>query len=82
MLNLLPGGMVGLNAAPASTPVAEPVVVPLWPAGPAELHIFEIGGHGFGMKSDNRAGASWPPLCESWLRERGLLSAGKPPLSR
>jgi len=35
----------------------------------AELHIFEEGGHGFGLRSDRRAGRSWPGLCESWLRE-------------
>ena len=40
---------------------------------PAELHVFEWGGHGFGIRSGNRAGSSWPGLCESWLRERGLL---------
>ncbi len=48
----------------------------------AELHIFEIGGHGFGMKPNNRAGTSWPPLCESWLRERGLLGVTQPPQSK
>lgn len=42
---------------------------------PAELHIFEKGGHGFGVRADNRAARSWPPFCESWLRERGLLEA-------
>lgn len=40
---------------------------------PAELHIFEWGGHGFGMRHGNRAAALWPGLCESWLRERQLL---------
>jgi acetyl esterase/lipase len=40
---------------------------------PAELHIFEWGGHGFGMRPGNRAAALWPGLCESWLRERHLL---------
>jgi acetyl esterase/lipase len=42
---------------------------------PAELHLFEKGGHGFGLRVNNRAGSSWPPLAESWLRERGLLPA-------
>lgn len=40
---------------------------------PAELHIFEKGGHGFGLRENNRAGIGWPPLAESWLRERGFL---------
>ena len=40
---------------------------------PAELHIFEVGGHGFGLRPNSRAGTTWPGLCESWLRERGFL---------
>lgn len=42
---------------------------------PAELHLLEKGGHGFGLRANNRAGVSWPPLAESWLRERGFLPA-------
>jgi acetyl esterase/lipase len=40
---------------------------------PVELHIFERGGHGFGIRTNNRAGAAWPALCASWLRARGFL---------
>ena len=41
---------------------------------PAELHIYEAGGHGFGMKKrDNAAGTSdWPNRALDWLRGRGL----------
>ena len=41
---------------------------------PAELHIYEAGGHGFGMqKRDNAAGTSdWPNRAIDWLRGRGL----------
>ena len=41
---------------------------------PAELHIYEAGGHGFGMrKRDNAAGTSdWPNRALDWLRGRGL----------
>jgi len=35
----------------------------------AELHIFEKGGHGFGLRPERRAGRTWPGLCESWLQE-------------
>jgi acetyl esterase/lipase len=41
---------------------------------PAELHIYERGGHGFGMQS--RKGASgpsdWPLRAADWLRLRSL----------
>jgi acetyl esterase/lipase len=41
---------------------------------PAELHIYERGGHGFGMQSRaNATGPSdWPLRAADWLRLRGL----------
>jgi len=41
---------------------------------PAELHIYEAGGHGFGMqRRDNAAGTSdWPNRALDWLRGHGL----------
>lgn len=41
---------------------------------PAEIHIYEAGGHGFGMqKRDNAPGTSdWPNRALDWLRGRGL----------
>lgn len=41
---------------------------------PAELHIVERGGHGYGL-ARGRAGseAGWPELCLQWMRMRGLL---------
>jgi acetyl esterase/lipase len=36
---------------------------------PAELHIFDHGGHGYGMRNDDQAPVTkWPSLCEDWLR--------------
>ena len=35
---------------------------------PVELHIFQKGGHGFGMAPDDPALAMWMPLCAAWLR--------------
>jgi acetyl esterase/lipase len=40
---------------------------------PAELHIFQKGGHGFGMAPNDPALAMWMPLCAAWMRSRGLL---------
>ena len=42
---------------------------------PAELHIYERGGHGFGL-AQNRIGeteSNWPEACKNWLIMRGLL---------
>jgi acetyl esterase/lipase len=44
---------------------------------PAELHIYEKGGHGLGMGPANLPFSSWPGRCEAWLRGRGLLPAEK-----
>ena len=38
-----------------------------------ELHIYERGGHGFGLAPDDPVLASWPRRCADWLRRRGLL---------
>ncbi|TWT38285.1 Acetylxylan esterase precursor [Posidoniimonas corsicana] len=40
---------------------------------PAEMHLFERGGHGFGMWRDNEPANAWPTLLEAWLRSRGLI---------
>ena len=41
---------------------------------PAELHIYEKGGHGFGMRPENGiAAANWPVRCEAWMKQRRLL---------
>ena len=44
---------------------------------PAELHLYEKGGHGFGMRTRNMPLDAWPAAFEAWLRARGLLVAGK-----
>lgn len=40
---------------------------------PAELHLFETGGHGYGLASKmNGTVAQWPALCGEWLHRKGL----------
>lgn len=45
---------------------------------PAELHIFEQGGHGIGMNEGLGTTSAWPKRAEEWLRMRGLLDKPKP----
>jgi len=40
---------------------------------PAELHIYERGGHGVGFAPDDDILKSWPDRLEDWLRLRGAL---------
>ena len=40
---------------------------------PVEMHIYEKGGHGFGMGKKGGTEANWPDACINWLRARKLL---------
>lgn len=42
---------------------------------PAELYLFEQGGHGIGMRDGLGTASAWPRRVEEWLRQRGLLGA-------
>lgn len=41
---------------------------------PAELHIYEKGGHGFGLAPKDPILSTWPARCAEWMRGRGLLA--------
>jgi len=42
---------------------------------PAELHVSENGGHGYGMRpAPDSLVANWPDLASKWLRSHGLTS--------
>jgi len=40
---------------------------------PAEMYIYESGGHGFGLGKKGSAASSWPVRCADWMKARGLL---------
>ncbi len=40
---------------------------------PAELHVYETGGHGFGFFRGEKSVDRWPDLLENWLDGRGLV---------
>ena len=41
---------------------------------PAEVHLFEKGGHGFGMRKQNLPIDHWPVLLHEWLSKQGFLT--------
>lgn len=40
---------------------------------PAELHIYETGGHGYGMRPTAAPVTGWPHLAEAWMRLHGFI---------
>jgi acetyl esterase/lipase len=40
---------------------------------PAEMHLFNVGGHGYGMRPDPaKPVTEWPKLAEAWMKSRGI----------
>jgi dipeptidyl aminopeptidase/acylaminoacyl peptidase len=35
---------------------------------PAEMHIFQKGGHGYGLSAGRGTQSAWPELCINWLK--------------
>lgn len=42
---------------------------------PAEIHVFQRGGHGFGIRNAEGPIARWPVLCDEWMGALGVLEA-------
>ena len=84
------GGVIGFHLPSVKTPVfiaaasddefgftPENVQLYLrWQAAkrPAELHVYEKGGHGFGMKKQNLPVDHWIEAFEEWLIMQGYLA--------
>jgi acetyl esterase/lipase len=55
---------------------------------PAELHVYESGGHGFGMRKSGKPVAAWPDVLAAWLAQPSPATAAaspppaKPPVAR
>lgn len=41
---------------------------------PAEMHIYETGGHGYGLAPHDPVLSSWSDRWEGWMRKRGFLT--------
>lgn len=46
---------------------------------PTELHLYDQGGHGFGMRKTKLPVSDWPGRLETWLTHHGILSAEAEP---
>lgn len=46
---------------------------------PVELHLFEHGGHGWGLGAAGTPVAAWPTLFAAWARGNGFLPVQIPP---
>ena len=40
----------------------------------AEMHVFEHGGHGFGLAPRDPVLSAWTAMCEAWMRRHGWLT--------
>ena len=40
---------------------------------PAEIHVYERGGHGYGLRKTGHSVAGWPRRCRDWMTGRGFL---------
>jgi hypothetical protein len=36
------------------------------------MHIFQKGGHGYGLASNKGTESSWPELCINWIKANGF----------
>lgn len=42
---------------------------------PSELHIYQSGGHGYGLGRSGNTESTWPDACRKWLEASGFLPA-------
>jgi acetyl esterase/lipase len=41
---------------------------------PCELHLYQTGGHGYGLGKSTNTESTWPEACHRWLVVRGFLT--------
>lgn len=44
---------------------------------PAELHLYERGGHGFALRRHNQPADDWTTALEAWLSAHGFIRSPK-----
>jgi dipeptidyl aminopeptidase/acylaminoacyl peptidase len=43
---------------------------------PVEMHLYPVGGHGYGLRRTEKTVTTWPGRAQEWLRFIGALSKG------
>ncbi len=41
---------------------------------PCELHVYPVGGHGYGLRTSTNLVSHWPERAAEWLKSQGLLA--------
>jgi len=41
---------------------------------PVEMHLYPVGGHGYGLRPSDKVVSTWPKRAEEWLRSLGFLT--------
>ena len=41
---------------------------------PAALHVWEDGGHGYGLAKGQGSIKDWPNICQNWMIQRKLIN--------
>ncbi len=44
----------------------------------AELHVYTLGGHGFGLRPSELPCSTWPQRCAEWFLAQGIIRAAQP----
>jgi len=44
---------------------------------PAEIHVYERGGHGYGLRKTGNPVAGWPRRCGDWMKGRGFMKVSQ-----
>ncbi len=39
----------------------------------ADLHVYALGGHGFGLRPTSLPSSTWPDRCAEWMRSMGIM---------
>jgi acetyl esterase/lipase len=44
---------------------------------PVEMHLYPVGGHGYGLRPSSQLVTTWPQHAEAWMRSLGVLAKNK-----
>jgi acetyl esterase/lipase len=72
--------IVAAQDDPEAPPMRSADMFARWTKGkaPAELHLYERGGHSFAFRRHHLPADSWPEAFQAWLGSRNYLTAAKP----